>query len=228
MKYPDDFNTPAFPAGKFVAVSRFMATAVMVIFFLIVCLCGIILWVKKTQDVSPFLISFQPNGERWTMVAYNNHKKEIPAYYVVQESLVYNFARNWFTISTNPKDNQQNWANCSQTPEVCTETTGRLDSCTIFCNCDHKVFDSFEKVVLPTYNSFGKGVSWVVKNISVAPLYSAESIAKTYGIWKLNVLVDTGMGTATFVGYAHVKQDEHNYPKTMGYYISDFNTYRMN
>ena len=49
MKYPDDFNTPAFPAGRFVAVSRFMAVAVMVLFLGIGCLCGIILWAKKSE-----------------------------------------------------------------------------------------------------------------------------------------------------------------------------------
>ncbi|MBR4507742.1 MAG: hypothetical protein IKP24_04390 [Alphaproteobacteria bacterium] len=231
MKYPDDFNTPAFPAGKFVAVSRFMATAIMVIFFIIICLCGLIFWVKKTQDVSPFLISISPNGERWTMVAHDNHKTEIPAYYVLQESVLNKFAHNWFTISGDTETNKAVWANCAQTPGVCRESGGNnSNTCAIYCACDASVYDSFERVVLPVYSGLiaDTAAVWKVINVSVAPVDSLDSIKESGGKWKLNVVVQTDNGIINFTGFAQTGLNEEQYPKTMGYYVTGFNMYRMN
>ena len=232
MKYPDDFNTPAFPAGKFVAVSRFMATAVMVIFFAIICVCGIILWVKKTQDISPFLVSLNPNGERWTLVEYNNHKTEIPVYYVLQESFLNKFARDWFTISDDIRVNQANWAtSCSRTGPECTTSNGDVfEVCSIYCSTDDVVFDNFKDVVLPVYSALEteKAAVWTVKDIYIKPLDSMDSITETGGMWRLNIIVETDNGLASFIAYALVEYDPDQYKKTMGYYVADFNAYRIN
>ena len=229
MKYPDDFNTPAFPAGKFVAVSRFMATAIMVVFFVIICLCGLIFWVKKTQDVSPFLISISPNGERWTMVAHDNHKAEIPAYYVLQESLLNKFAHNWFTISGDADINRATWANCTGTRQVCQENID-TNTCAIYCACDGSVFSSFERVVLPVYNELmnNNAAVWSVVDVRIAPVDSIDSIKEQGGLWKLNVAVQTDNGIVNFMGYARTGLDATQHAKTMGYYVTEFNMYRMN
>ena len=232
LKYPDDFNTPAFPAGKFVAVSRFMATVVMVIFFLVICLCGIIIWVKRTQSVTPFLISFNPNGERWTVVEYDNHSSEIPAYYVLQESLLDKFARDWFTIYDNIQLNQANWSKeCARNSSECRETSvDSVDTCAIYCACSDSVYTNFEKVVLPVYSGLevDSAAVWTVKNVSIKPLYSMKSITKYGGMWRLDISVQTNTGPLYFTGFAQVRYDREIYPRTMGYYVSDFNTYRMN
>ena len=231
MKYPDDFNTPAFPEGKHVAVSRFMGTLVMVLFFIIVCLCGMILWVKKTQDVSPFLISINSYGGRWTMIAHNDHKTQIPAYYVLQESLLNKFAKNWFTVSDNVLDNQARWAACEHSSEECRDNGGdNVDTCAISCACDALVFENFEKVVLPTYSEIvaEEPITWSVESVSIKPLDSMDSITHDGGMWQLIITVRAGIETIRFMGYASVGFDSIEYPKTMGYYIQDFNTYRMN
>lgn len=231
MKYPDDFNTPAFPEGKFVAVSRFMGTAVSCIFFLIVCLCGIILWVKRTQDVSPFLVSINPNGERWTVVANDNHKTEIPAYYVLQESMLNRFVRDWFTVSADANLNAARWKKCEHESEEC---TGNIRSdgntCAIYCMSDTNVWDSFENVVKPVFNELSTrdGDVWTVKSVSVKPVDSVASVTQGGGFWKLEVVVQTNNGDILFTGFARTNYDEQTYPKTMGYYVSDFNTFRMN
>lgn len=231
MKYPDDFNTPAFPAGKFVAVSRFMATAIMVVFFLIICLCGLIFWVKKTQDVSPFLISLSPNDERWAVVAHDNHTTEVPAYYVLQESLLNKFAHNWFTISNNNQVNQAVWKNCAENKQICQDTTGDdSDVCAIYCASNIAVYDAFEKVVLPVYTDLSteQSVVWNVVGVSIKPVDSIKSITDVGGMWKLNIAVDNGANIVNFIGYAVTAYDATQYPKTMGYYVANFNTYRMN
>lgn len=228
MKYPDDFNTPAFPAGRFVAVSRFMAVAVMVLFFGIVCLCGIILWAKKSQDISPFLISINQNGERWTMIAHDNHRTEIPAYFVLQESLLNKFARSWFSISGDVLLNQATWAECSRDSAECRESSGSdVETCAIYCACDNRVYDNFKSVVLPVFSNLEAEYDavWQVTSVVAKPLYG---ITETGGMWKLDIMVDTGTDNIRFVGYAKVSYNADFYPKTMGYYVSEFNTYRMN
>ena len=231
MKYPDDFNTPAFPAGRFVAVSRFMGTAVMIIFLAIVCICGIMLWVKKTQNVSPFLIYMNPNGERWTMVAHNNHETEIPAYYVLQESLLNKFTRDWFTIYDTDSANTANWAKCDRSSPECREASGDvIDTCAIYCATNESVYDEFEHVVLPVYSSLesDEGDVWTVTNINIKPVDSMKSITENGGFWRLNTSVQTKTGTVYFTGYARIERDQKEHPKTMGYFISEFYTYRMN
>lgn len=231
MKYPDDFNTPAFPAGKFVAVSRFMAVTVMVLFFLIICLCGIILWAKRTQEVSPFLIAINPNGEKWTVVAHDNHKNQIPAYYVLQESLLNDFTRNWFTISDNILDNQAIWSDeCNRnSPECVNSSTDGIETCAIYCSASDYVFDDFKKTVLPIYSDLESkdAAIWHVVDVNIRPV-DMQNITEYGGVWKLDALVDTGLENIVFSGYARVAYDKMQYPKTMGYYVSEYYMYRMN
>ena len=231
MKYPDDFSTPAFPAGRFIAVSRFMAVIIVALFFLIICACGAILWVKKTQNVSPFLISINPNGERWTVVAHDNHAKKIPAYYVLQESLLNKFARKWFTISDNILENQANWAKCDRQSAECTDTASDdIETCAIYCMSDDSVFGDFNRVVLPTFSALESdaAATWRVVAVHIKPMVSDTEITQTGGNWRIDVAVNTGDGIVNFTGFATVSYDPEHYPKTLGYYVSEFNTYRMN
>ncbi len=230
LKYPDDFNTPAFPAGKFVAVSRFMGTAVSCIFLLIVCVCGIIFWVKRTQNVSPFLIALNPNGERWTVVAHDNHSREIPAYYVLQESMLNRFVRYWFTISSDANLNRARWTKCTpDAPECIDDSNTDSDACAIYCMADEPVWTDFEKIVLPAFTEMTKtGDVWNVQSVSIKPVDSIKSVTQNGGFWKINVVVQTYAGPAVFSGFAQTGYNKNVYPKTMGYYVAEFNMYRMN
>lgn len=233
LKYPDDFNTPAFPAGKFVAVSRFMATVVMIVFFIIIVVCGIIFWTKKTQDINPFLVSVSPNGERWSVVVHDNHRKEIPASYVLQESMLDKFVHYWFTISDDTSLNLATWATtCKRESPECSGTSGNTtNTCAIYCDSSDTVFDEFKKVVLPTYSMLESEYAeiWTVRNVRITPMDSIDNIAlHDGGLWKINVLVQTNQGNISFIGYARTSRDKTLYKRTMGYYVSEFNTYRIN
>jgi glucan phosphorylase len=48
LKYPDEFETPTFPAGKQVAVTRAVSVAIMSVFLLILFACGLLLWAQKS------------------------------------------------------------------------------------------------------------------------------------------------------------------------------------
>ena len=209
LKYPDDFNTPAFPEGKFIAVSRFMATAVMIIFFIIVCLCGFIFWVKKTQDVSPFLVYMGQNNERWTMVAHDNHLTEIPAFYALQESALNKFIRNWFTINDDVWLNQAIWAECSRSSDECLnyeDDDSNIDTCAIYCASSDAVFHNFQTVVLPAYSTLeeeGEPV-WTVQKVFIRPADSWKLVTEKGGLWYFNVWVKTGIKVIQFTGYARI------------------------
>ena len=184
-------------------------------------------WAKKSQDMTPFLVSIRPNGERWQLVEYNKRNTEISSYYVFQEALLNKFVHNWFLISDNNLLNDANWANCSGNPDVCNDNVA-TDVCSIYCTCDKQVFNSFETVVLPVYKeltAMAVPAVWEVKELSITPI---TEIKKSGGNWQLDILVTTNTGVIKFVGYAKTSYDSvDKYPKTMGYYVSDFNTYRM-
>ena len=229
MKYPDDFNTPAFPAGRFVAVSRFMGTAVMVLFVIIIVLCGIILWTKSTQNVRPFLVSVSPNGERWTLVSNQEPRTEIPASYVLQETVLNRFINLWFSISDDINKNTAVWAaDCSRQSQECTDDSN-IDTCAIYCVSSDVVFTSFQKVVLPIYSNLESehAAIWTVHNVKITPVDSMDSIADNHGgLWRFHLSVQTNQGPLEFVGFARTAYDKTQYKRTMGYYIANFDTYR--
>ena len=57
LQYPDDFDTPTFPAGPYIASARALGIGVMVVFFLVIVSCGLLLWVQRSARVHPFLVS---------------------------------------------------------------------------------------------------------------------------------------------------------------------------
>ncbi|MBQ3039474.1 MAG: hypothetical protein IJD41_02850, partial [Alphaproteobacteria bacterium] len=67
MKYPDNFDTPTFPAGPRIALSRVMAIAIMVVFALILVAGGMILWASRSQQIHPFLVSVDDVTGAWTV-----------------------------------------------------------------------------------------------------------------------------------------------------------------
>lgn len=200
----------------------------MVLFFLIVCVCGVILWAKNTQGTSPFLISITPGGERWSLVSHNNHTNELPVYFVLQESVINNFARHWFTVSDNILENAAVWSgDCARDSDEC--KIGGADTCAIFCDASDYVFSNFKKYVLPAYEELetNENVIWRVTSVRARPV-DFRAITENGGTWRLTVHVDTDGVDTVFFGFARVGFNPIEYPKTMGYYISDFNMFRMN
>ena len=92
MKYPDEFDTPTFPAGKQIAVTRVMSIAVMSVFLLILFACGLLLWVQKSVHVHPFLISINQVTGQWEIVGHQHSDvKEMTTVQSLQESVIGKF-----------------------------------------------------------------------------------------------------------------------------------------
>ena len=101
LDYPSDFNTPAFPAGKSVALSRLMGIASCVTFLLVIFLCGILIWAVRSQRIDPFIVEIDKLTGQWTVVGHShgNGPIEYSAKMALQESVLGNFTANWFSVS---------------------------------------------------------------------------------------------------------------------------------
>ncbi|MBQ6012378.1 MAG: hypothetical protein IJL23_04680, partial [Alphaproteobacteria bacterium] len=100
MDYPNNFDVPAFPAGKTIAFTRTISIWLSIVFFLIIVACGFLLFFAHARKNFPFLISINPITEDWSVIAYPGEKeKPIPQYQYIQEKLVHDFVKDWFTIS---------------------------------------------------------------------------------------------------------------------------------
>ncbi|MCR4917463.1 MAG: hypothetical protein K5912_00785 [Alphaproteobacteria bacterium] len=229
MDYPENFDTQAFPAGKRIAVSRFVGICTMVSLFLILVSCVTLLWIIKSQKINPTLIYVVPNQGIWETVGKTHEKCQIEYYHSLQQSLVSIFTEKWFTISADVNKNNDLWGACEKRSLGCAgRTLSQEPKCEIYCMTNDAMYNKFIHDVLPMYQSnVLMGQRWVpnIKTISAKP---NGTITKDGGIWVVTAVVQSNLnGHFRILGYATVKRDTLRYPKTLGYYISDFNSYRI-
>ena len=237
LNYPNDYDTPAFPAGKTVAFTRTVSIWISVIFFLIVCTCGFILLSRHLKTNYPFLISVDPFTNEWTVLAYpnKNSHETIEQYQIFQEKLVRDFVTSWFTISENQSINEQTWANCSinksdeESVDKCAapeQYAPENKKCALYCNSDSALFEQFTEKILPEYKArFSMGPeNWKVGKMDMHPGIVTETSSK----WQvyLNVISNIN-GLFKVLAFVDVERDLQSHPATMGYYIKDLNSYRM-
>lgn len=230
MDYPENFDTQAFPAGKRIAVSRFAGICTMVSLFLIAVSCVALLWFVKHRKIEPSIIYINPNRGIWEMVGKRNTVKNIEYYYSAQQSLVGVFTEKWFTISPDSTINENLWGACN--PELCKERTVRTlrntTKCELYCMSGTTMYNKFRSSVLPLYEtsvSFGERWTPDMHSITISP---NTEITENGGVWAVKVSVQSNLnGIFNVLAYAQVERDMARYPQTLGYYISDFNSYRI-
>ena len=89
MRYPDNYDTPAFPAGTRIAQSRAATICVAVVMMLIVIVCGMLILVTPAARKQPFLITAENKGAgEWQVVGYEHGVRKITATDALQESLI--------------------------------------------------------------------------------------------------------------------------------------------
>lgn len=231
MEYPNNFDVPSFPAGKTVAFSRSMAIWISIVFFLIVVACGFVLFGIHQKKNYPFLISIDPFTDEWSVVAYPQEKKEIvPQYQIIQEKLVRDYVTNWFSISGNQAANESRWHQCSFEECKHSEQFNPYNlNCALSCKSSSELFKSFSEKVLPEYRArVEQGAEkWTVGQMLITPPNKTE-ISETYGNWQVIVNITSNIsGNFKVLGFITLKRNVDEYPSTFGYYVQDFNTYRI-
>ena len=231
MDYPNGFDIKSFPAGKTVALSRTFAIWISIAFFLIVAMCGALLLGIHFKKNYPFLISVDPFTEEWSVITYpgKSEKESVHQYQIVQEKLVSDFVKNWFTISGDAQTNEARWQRCDI--EECAQSVqinpDNLE-CAISCKSETAVFDDFAENVIPNYRVRIDQAKekWPVqaKGLLINPAIVSESASK----WQVYATINSSvMQSFDVLIFVDIERDINLYPATFGYYIKQFNSYRM-
>ncbi len=238
MNYPDNFDTPTFPAGRSIAVSRWLAIAISVVFFLIICVAGVIFWGTRSASVDPFLISINQTTGLWSIARHehlrddggHNHAVEMSAVQTIQESVVGNFAANWFTISAEAAENNAMWQSCEQATCASDEFIARTDNmCALSCAAAGDVFSQFLYNVVPDYTArVAAGEQWIL-DMDTLVITPSGIVSPNGGVWQISgQVISSTQGKIDVLAFATVGRQQDAYPDTLGYHITSFNAYRIN
>ncbi|MDR1337894.1 MAG: type IV secretion system protein [Rickettsiales bacterium] len=229
MNYPDNFETPVFPAGKRIAISRFMAIGTLTAFLVIVFLCAVLLWSSRSDRLVPFMISTDNATGEWRALGKSDDGASYSVEYTMQESLAGNFTRDWFRISPTPVVNEIVWRRCDRA--ACGSDEGLMfgsKQCAIYCNASDEMFSRFFFDVLPGYQRRAEyGDVWSLNDNDMTIL-PAGQIEPAGGTWTVKSTVSSdATGDFKIVAFVTIARNNSFYPKTLGYYVADFNSYRI-
>lgn len=230
MDYPNGYDVPAFPAGKRLAVSRFMGIGILFLFLLLVLLSCLLIWSVKSKKVDPFLISTNPITGEWNIVGHSHGKKEYSSYYALQNALINKFVQDWFLVSDNQQGNEELWQTCDRMEDCAQESYSLYTSkkCNIYCSCGENLFVSFTETVKPIYqNMFNQGnlLSFDVNSLKISPY---GKVTQDGGSWLVRGKVISAFdGEFEIIAFVKIARNVKFYPRTLGFYIADFNSYRL-
>ncbi|MBR1380140.1 MAG: hypothetical protein IJ560_00935 [Alphaproteobacteria bacterium] len=234
MKYPDDFNTNVFPAGRRIAISRFMAIGTMVVFALMVVACVVVVWTMRSVSVRPCIISVDSRTGNWNTITDDggvNGVAVLSPEYAVQQSLVGRFAVDWMTISETQSKNADLWRKCDRARDCVPDGTVIYGNgaCAIYCASGDELYNTFVNDVIPEYSARALGGdAWriVYNTLKVIPL---SEPTRNGGTWQVYATVRSAIhGDIQVVAYVRVARNTEYYWQTLGFYVSEFNAYRIN
>ena len=225
-RYPDDFNTPTFPAGSYIAVSRVISIAIMVVFVLIMCVGGMIYWMSRVQQVHPFLVAIDDVTGIWRVVGHDHGERTTSTNISMQESVIADFTKNWFTISAIPAENDVLWMELPKKEEC--NAYNRKSGANIYCISTDAVYSNFIGNVVPDYQlRIADGETWSV-DVDNIYLNETPNVGDNGGTWRALAQIDSNLyGHIQIMAYITLGRDMNRYPKTLGFYVADFNAYRM-
>ena len=231
MKFPDEFDTPTFPAGKQIAITRAVSIAIMVVFLLILFACGLLLWVQKSVHVHPFLVSINQITGQWEIVGHQHSDiKEMTTVQSLQESVIGKFLEYHFFVTDDAVFNANIWASCERKTACTPDKTGRgSEMCALYCLSSDEEHTKFTTSIIPQYQQmFINGEMWNIdiKSLEMTPI---SEITSAGGTWQIRATINSNLfGPIKILAYANVMQGTELYPQTLGYYVAEFNAYRVN
>jgi len=203
----------------------------MIVFALIVCFCCILVFLQKHQGLAPLVIyADAPNGE-WELIAPKKQETKIPYYVAMQKSLVGIITEKWFRIAGDMKQNEKMWSECSRETVCSKRVTSNLkmtQGCDLFCLTGDTVFSDFEDNVLSTYRAReSAGETWFVIPSSVK-IESLGTPTEKGGLWRVNAtILSNKIGKMDVIAFVEVSRQNAQYLQTLGFYVSNFNSYKI-
>ena len=225
MRYPDNFNTSAFPAGPRIALSRVMGIGVMIVFVLIMIVGGLIVWASRSQMIHPFLVSIDNFTGAWQVVGHDHGERTISRNRAMQESVIAKFTKNWFSVSANLSENDDMWYGFSEKSECNADNVP--DRAQIYCNASEDLYNKFINNIVPDYRMLAEnGTTWSV-DIDDIYVSATGDVTDTGGTWRVITNIKSNIGdNIPVISYVTLGTDYENYPQNMGFYITDFNAYK--
>lgn len=231
MDYPGGFDVPAFPAGKRIVVSRLTGITIMAVFLVIVFVCSMMLWAQRSVTVHPFLVSVNNLTGQWQVVGHQHEEiKYVAATRTLQESVLAKFMRNWFLVSTEDA-NSALWQSCERDAECNPKNKTGIDTgkCALYCISGDDIFGRFIQDVVPNYQNMASAGEMLGLNMSSLQITPVGSISDKGGAWQVYATIESSKNPPiNILAYARIGRDVGLYPQTLGYYVADFNAYKMN
>ncbi len=206
-----------------------MGIGIVATFLIIVCLCGLLIWTIRSARVEPYIIATGGINDQWRVIMAGGEipTKNMTDAQVFQQSMLWRFTQNWFRISKNTETNAAVW-NTECKREDCLSNDADARNCALYCAIGDELFYRFSKNVLPQYESLeSAGATWMVvpESMRIDPV---GDISVRGGTWRIMATVLTGgAGAMDIVAYATVARNEKYFPAARGYYVSEFNAYRV-
>lgn len=199
-------------------------------FLLIIAACGFLLLGIHLRKNFPFLISVNPITEDWTVIAYPGDKeKPVPQYQYIQEKLVHDFVKDWFTISDNKELNEETWKKCSVDECKSAEQFNPTNKvCALSCKSDALVFKDFTQKVLPNYRAriTQANEKWSIPSNSI--LINQNLVSENSSKWQVYISINSSVfGNFDVLIFIDIERNIDLYPATFGYYVNQFNSYRI-
>lgn len=231
FEYPGNFDTRAFPAGGRIAATRALGILIMMTFLLIGCVCGLLAWAVHSNRVEPFLIMRDSIIGEWYVIG--ERKAGIQKYstaHTMQESVAINFTKNWFTIYSDADRNNALWRACNQAECSGGEVFAYGDgACALSCSADPELFDKFMENTMSDYllRAAG-GETWTI--LPEFDIVAVGNVKESGSLWRIKATVVSNIKNMPFdiIAFVRLEKKQGAYPMTTGYYVADFNAYRLN
>lgn len=175
------------------------------------------------------MISADNNTGTWKIVGQQGDALVYSPARTMGESVVVRFVIDWFNISDNTDDNERAWQRCERSDCATTDSLSPdTRTCAIYCATGDDMYTGFSYGIVPGYREREtNGETWSVIEDSII-LTPSGRISDNGGTWRVNATVDSNIdGEFKIVAYVKVAKNTNYYPLNMGFYIADFNAYRI-
>lgn len=183
----------------------------------------------KSKNNFPLLIASDPMTSDWTIFAYPEKTRKITSGEIIQENLVRKYVEYWFNINTDQAVNESLWKMCENNDCNSLEQYDPMNKqCALFCSSGSELFHKFTEKIIPEYYARIEQKAETMRVISqlITPPAYAESASN---VWQSFATIDSSLnGRFSVLIFLELGQDKkERYPANLGYYIKDFNAYRM-
>lgn len=212
--------------------SRVAGVAILIAFLLILVTCGLLLWTQKSARVHPFLVSINQITGQWEVVGHQHgNLREITTTQALQEAVIGDFVRNWFLVTDDADVNERSWQSCDRVAQCNPKNKTGVDTnlCAVYCISSDELYNKFSTDVIPGYRARMQIGETLITNMPSLKITPIGEVFENGGMWLVRFSLRSNKNqNINVLGYAKIARNMEAYPKTLGYYMADFNAYNIN